>query len=63
MYKTHFKRPLDLALSIVGLVVVLPVLVLVAVLLAVSLGGWPLFVQPRPGRGGKVFRLVSLSPF
>jgi lipopolysaccharide/colanic/teichoic acid biosynthesis glycosyltransferase len=59
MYKTHFKRPLDLALSLIGLAVVLPLLVLVAALLAVSLGGWPLFVQPRPGRGGKVFRLVK----
>ncbi len=63
MYKTHFKRPLDLALSLIGLVVALPVVVPVAALLAVSLRGWPFFVQPRPGRGGKVFWPVSLSSF
>jgi len=39
--------------------VLLPLFVLAAVLLAVSLGSWPFFVQPRPGKEGKIFKLVK----
>ncbi|PRB08862.1 sugar transferase [Microbacterium sp. MYb64] len=51
------KRFLDIAASVVALVLLSPVLVIVALLVAIRLGRPVLFVQPRPGRNGRIFRL------
>ncbi|MGZ8285467.1 MAG: sugar transferase [Allosphingosinicella sp.] len=53
------KRPTDIALSALGLVVLAPVLAAVAVAVAVALGRPVFFRQVRPGLGGKPFRLVK----
>lgn len=53
------KRALDIAVSLVGLVLLLPLLLVLGLVVAWNLG-WPvLFWQERPGRGGKLFRLVK----
>ena len=52
-----FKRFLDIVASVVALVLLSPVLVIVALLVAIRLGRPVLFVQPRPGRNGRIFRL------
>lgn len=51
------KRLLDIVASVVALVLLSPVLVIVALLVAIRLGRPVLFVQPRPGRNGRIFRL------
>lgn len=51
------KRFLDIVASVVALVLLCPVLVIVALLVAIRLGRPVLFVQPRPGRNGRIFRL------
>lgn len=51
------KRLLDILTSAVALVLLSPVLAIVALLVAVRLGRPVLFVQPRPGRNGRIFRL------
>jgi lipopolysaccharide/colanic/teichoic acid biosynthesis glycosyltransferase len=51
------KRFLDVFLSLVAAVVLLPVMAAVAVLVAVNLGRPVVFAQERPGRGGRVFVL------
>lgn len=51
------KRLLDIVASVVALVLLSPVLAIVALTVAIRLGRPVLFVQPRPGRGGRVFLL------
>lgn len=51
------KRFLDVFLSLIAAVVLLPVMAVVAVLVAVNLGRPVLFTQRRPGLGGRVFVL------
>ncbi len=51
------KRPIDIFLSALGLIVLAPVLAAVAVAVAVALGRPVLFRQIRPGLRGTPFRL------
>jgi len=51
------KRFIDVFLSLIAAVVLLPVMVVVAVLVAVNLGRPVVFTQERPGQGGRVFVL------
>ncbi|GAB3029970.1 sugar transferase [Parafrigoribacterium mesophilum] len=53
------KRVLDIVGGCVGLVLLSPVLVLVAGLVVLNLGRPILFVQDRPGRDRKIFRLYK----
>lgn len=55
-----YRRGLDVTLSAVLLVLVLPILVMTAIGSAISLRAWPLFVQDRVGRDGKRFRFVKI---
>jgi sugar transferase EpsL len=53
------KRLFDLLLSLLGLVIALPVMLVIALLLLV-IQGWPLFFcQKRPGYQGEVFTLCK----
>ena len=51
------KRAIDIVASAFGLLALSPVLLVLAVLVAVKLGTPVLFTQARPGRYGRVFRL------
>lgn len=54
-----WKRPLDLLLATVGLVVLSPVFFVVAALILKS-DGWPVFYRgPRVGRGGRDFHIFK----
>ena len=53
------KRMLDVTLIVLAMPVVLPVLLLLAALVALS-GGSPIYVQDRVGLGGRTFRLSKL---
>jgi sugar transferase EpsL len=53
------KRLLDLVVSSIGFVILLPVLAVVAVAVRVSIGSPVLFRQQRPGRGGRPFELLK----
>jgi lipopolysaccharide/colanic/teichoic acid biosynthesis glycosyltransferase len=53
------KRPLDILLSGVGLILLAPVLVAVAAAVAIALGRPVFFRQVRPGLGGRPFKLVK----
>jgi undecaprenyl phosphate N,N'-diacetylbacillosamine 1-phosphate transferase len=59
MYKKFFKPFLDFLLSFIGLVVISPVFLLVMVLLAFANNGNPFFFQIRPGKNGKLFRIIK----
>lgn len=53
------KRGLDCFFAAVGLVICSPILIAVAVLVAVKLGRPVLFTQDRPGLHGQIFRLYK----
>jgi lipopolysaccharide/colanic/teichoic acid biosynthesis glycosyltransferase len=54
------KRLTDLAGSLLGLVVMGPVLALFCLLIWLEDRHWPLYVAPRIGLGGRPFRMVKL---
>lgn len=59
-YSTYLKRPLDVALASVGVLVLAPLFVLLFVLVRVNLGkGGVIFRQERVGRNGQSFRILK----
>ncbi len=58
-YRRYGKRALDLALTIPALIVLLPVLLLIALSVRLTLGAPILFRQQRPGLHGKPFTLYK----
>lgn len=59
MYKRFVKRCLDFILSLCGIIVLSPVLLVLSVLVRVKLGSPVLFRQERPGRNEKIFTLCK----
>ena len=59
MYAKYIKRFLDLTLSLCGLVVLSPVLLVLTILGAYKMKGNPFFTQDRPGKDGKIFKLIK----
>ena len=59
MYQKFFKRFLDFALSLAALIALSPVLIILTVVGAFKMKGNPFFTQDRPGKGGKVFKLIK----
>ena len=59
MYARFGKRALDFLLALTALLILSPVLLVLTVVGAVCMKGSPFFVQPRPGKNGKIFRLVK----
>ena len=59
MYKNCIKRCLDFLLSLCGIIVLSPVLLVLCILVRVKLGSPVLFRQERPGRDEKIFTLCK----
>lgn len=59
MYAKYFKRPIDFVLSLCALVVLAPVLLVLMVVGAIMMRGNPFFVQLRPGKDEKIFKLIK----
>lgn len=53
MYAKYFKRPLDLVLSLIAVILLLPLLLILTLIGAVAMKGNPFFVQKRPGKKDK----------
>lgn len=61
LYRNYLKRFIDLIVSLVAFSLLLPLFIIVTVLLSVANQGKPFFVQPRPGKNGRIFRLVKFK--
>jgi lipopolysaccharide/colanic/teichoic acid biosynthesis glycosyltransferase len=62
MYKNSFKRLLDITLSLVGLLIISPLLLIVWLLLRIANGNaGAFFTQTRPGKNGRLFRVVKFK--
>lgn len=61
MYKHFFKRLFDILVAFIGLVILSPVCIIVAVGLFFANQGKPFFFQTRPGKGGRFFKIVKFK--
>lgn len=62
MYKNCFKRMIDCCLAMVAIVVLSPVMAAVAILLAVAnKGAGVVFTQTRPGKNGRLFKVMKFK--
>lgn len=61
MYKNTIKRIIDILLSLFGLLIISPILILILVVLWFVNGGKPFFYQERPGKKEQIFRLYKFK--
>ncbi len=61
MYPNFFKRLLDFSLAFMIFILLLPVLMVVSIGLCMANKGKVFFVQPRPGKGGKIFQIIKFK--
>lgn len=62
MYKNFFKRVLDFIISLIALICISPILLLVTIWLHfTNQGAGAFFLQDRPGKDGKVFKVIKFK--
>lgn len=61
MYKNFFKRTIDFTCSLVGIIIISPILVFVIIWLYIANKGSVFFFQDRPGKDGKIFKVIKLK--
>ena len=62
MYRHFFKRVFDFLVALVALVIIWPFLLIVAVWLHfANKGAGAFFLQERPGKDGKIFRVIKFK--
>lgn len=59
MYAGFFKRVIDFFLSLIGVLVLSPLLIILIILGAIFMRGNPFFCQKRPGKNEKIFKLIK----
>lgn len=60
MYKHFFKRMIDFSISLIILSIIWPILLVIAVLLYFfNEGTGAFFFQERPGKNGKIFKIIK----
>ena len=58
-YKKIFKRVFDIILSFFAIIILSPLFLVLSCVGAIDLKGNPFFVQERPGKNGKIFKLIK----
>lgn len=61
MYKKIVKPLLDFVVAFLALVFLLPVILCVMIFLGLANKGNPFFLQERPGKNGKLFKIVKFK--
>lgn len=61
MYFKLFKPIIDFFIAFIGLIILLPLFLMVTILLFFSNKGYPFFIQYRPGKKGKVFKIYKFK--
>ena len=59
MYKIFFKPLLDFILSLLGLIISSPLFLIVIIALLFANKGKVFFLQNRPGKNGKIFKIIK----
>ena len=61
MYRNFVKRVLDFLLSLTAILLLSPVLFILIIAGVIKMGGNPFFTQERPGKDGRIFKLVKFK--
>lgn len=61
MYNPYVKRLLDFVLSFLGIVMLSPIILVLVLLLIVVNNGKPFFFQLRPGKNGRLFKIIKFK--
>ena len=62
MYRHFFKRVIDFTIALITLLIVWPILVIVAIWLHfANKGSGVFFLQPRPGKNGKIINVIKFK--
>nr|WP_205603217.1 sugar transferase [Heyndrickxia ginsengihumi] len=56
----YLKRGFDLVVSIIGIIVALPIILICSLLIMIETPGSPFYIQERVGKNGKTFKLIKL---
>lgn len=59
MYQKIIKRLIDFIVSVIVLIILSPIFFLVSVLLLIANNGDIFFIQQRPGKDGKIFKIIK----
>ena len=59
IYARYIKRFMDFILSLCAIIVLSPILLMLTVIGAIVMKGNPFFVQERPGKNEKIFKLIK----
>ena len=59
MYKKITKPILDFTVALAAFIFLLPVFLFVVLFLALANKGNPFFLQPRPGKHGRIFKIIK----
>lgn len=59
LYRRYFKRLMDIILSLIGLIVLSPIILIVGLLVKIKLGSPIIFKQERPGLNEKIFTMYK----
>lgn len=59
MYRKYIKRMLDIILSLIAIIILMPIYIIISILVLIFIG-WPiLFKQQRPGKNEKIFNMYK----
>ena len=61
MYRKFFKRVFDFILSLMAILLLSPIILILIIAGITNMGGNPFFTQERPGKDGKIFKLVKFK--
>ncbi|HEX6427579.1 MAG TPA: sugar transferase [Niastella sp.] len=61
LYRNYLKRFFDFIVSLIAFCLLLPLFIVITASLFIANQGSPFFVQQRPGKNGRIFRLVKFK--
>ena len=61
MYKSFFKRVIDLTCSLLVFIIFSPIFIIISICLFFANNGRVFFLQERPGKNGKIFKIIKFK--
>ena len=61
MYQAFVKRFFDFSLSLTGLIILSPIIIIILLVLVCYNNGSPFFLQTRPGKKGRPFKIIKFK--
>jgi len=61
MYRFFIKRLFDFIISLIALIIISPIFIIVTIMLIFGNKGKPFFIQTRPGKNCKLFKIIKFK--